>query len=140
MIFAWLHTNEVPQTWKQRARELCLPPGRNDPAGGTMYRWTYHDGSTWMVFAFHGPTFMAPGDIVGWACLTLEEEPQPVIGVYVDPKVRGVGYGSYLVQQLLMMNHKLIDHFGGEVIAVQDRFPKYKELIEAAGFKQKDWS
>jgi RimJ/RimL family protein N-acetyltransferase len=138
MIFTWLQVKDIPETWKIKLRELCLPPGRNDPAGGTMYRWTYHDGSTWAYILFDGPE-AHPFYIAGWAAMTLEEEPEPVIGVYVDNESRAQGFASLLVAGLLRVGANQIKEKGSKVIAVDSRFPKYRRLIENAGFIHKEW-
>lgn len=137
MTYVWLEMGNVPEEWKDKARTLCLPPGRLDPAGGTMYRWSFHDGSTWACFVFPG-TELNPSSMLGWACITLQEEPEPVIGVYVDSYHRGKGIASQLISVLLTASHKIVEQ-GSEIIAVQDRYPKYKELIEKAGYVQKNW-
>lgn len=101
-----------------------------------MVRWSYHDGSTWALVLFEG-TRREPAAIVGWAVFTLQEAEHPIIGVYVDPKRRGLGYGSDLVT-------RLIDHCKdkvrqGKIYAVSDWWPKYTEIIGTAGFEQLEW-
>jgi len=130
--------SDVPDDWKERLRELCLPPGRMDPAGGTMYRWSHHDGSTWAYVAFEGPV-VHPYFIQGWAAITFEEEPEPVLGVFVAPEHRGKGLARTLVTGTLELARAQITEYGGEVIAVSTRYPAYKTLIESAGFTHKDW-
>lgn len=124
---------DVPDEWRPRMRELSL-----GPYDGTMYRWTFQNGSCWALVLFEGYS-LHPRNIVGWACLTMEDEPYPVVGVYVDPEMRGNGYAGQLVASLLELARAYILEAGGEVAAVSSRFKRYPELIEGAGYEFREW-
>jgi GNAT superfamily N-acetyltransferase len=129
---------DIPDDWKDQLRDLCLPPGKFDPAGGTMYRWTFHDGSTWAFIAFSEPE-LDSHKIVGWAALTQQEEPHNVIGVYVGSEHRGKGLAKQLISGLLLACEKVATDYSNVVIAVSERYSKYASIISAHGFTHKDW-
>ncbi len=101
-----------------------------------MVRWSYHDGSTWAMVLFEG-TKREASAIVGWAVFTLQEAEHPIIGVYVAPNRRGLGYGTTLVQRLLAECRDKVCR--GHVYAVADWWPKYPELIQSFGFSHLEW-
>ena len=121
----------IPRRWLPRLRQLSL--GSEE---GAMVRWSYHDGSTWAIVLFEG-TRRDPKAIVGWSVFTLQEAEHPIIGVYVDDSRRGFGYGVQLVTRLLDEHKHRARH--GKLYAVADWWPKYTELIAAAGLKHLEW-
>lgn len=126
----WMPMSDVPEEWKPRLRELSL-----GPYDGTMYRWTFQNGACWALVLFEGYA-LHPRNIVAWACLTCEDEPYPVVGVYVDPQTRGNGYAGQCVASLLELARGYIDD---EVAAVSARFKRYPTLIRGAGYKFREW-
>ncbi len=100
------------------------------PIEGSMVRWTYHDGSTWAVLLYDNDV------LIGWACITKQEEPHPVIGVYIANTRRGSGYAKLLVSAMLSIYSNEIDSV---VYAVAENWPKYVEVIEQAGFTHREW-
>jgi GNAT superfamily N-acetyltransferase len=85
---------DIGSHWASRLRELSY----GEYAGG-MWQWTYHDGSTYVAIMAEGK--LTPENFVGWAAYTKEEEPHPVVGVYVRQDRRGYGYAEDLVDHLL---------------------------------------
>jgi len=130
-VFVHLPMGDVPRRWLPKLRRLSL-----GPVEGAMVRWSYHDGSTWTNVLFEGGR-RDPRAIVGWAVFTLQEARHPIVGVYVDSSRRGLGYGTELVSRLLDACKDRVPH--GRIYAVSDWWPKYAEVIAAAGFKQLDW-
>lgn len=114
-----------------RLRELSL-----GPYAGTMVRWSYHDGSTWALVLFLGEGMRAE-NIAGWCVVTAQEEPYPVIGVFVDPAYRGHGHATRLVSASLtfMRQHITTD----KIYAVAERWPQYERLIAQAGYEHLEW-
>ena len=123
---------DVPRRWRPALRRLSL-----GPVEGAMVRWSYHDGSTWTQVAFEGQR-RDPKAIVGWAVFTLQEAVHPIIGVYVSDSHRGQGYGTELVTSLLE-NCKDKVPAAGRIYAVSAWWPKYSDIVAAAGFKVLDW-
>ena len=130
-FFAFHKMADVPQRWRPRLRRLTMGPEE-----GAMVRWSYHDGSTWALVLFEG-TRREPAAIAGWAVFTLQEADHPIVGVYVDPKRRSLGYGTDLVRRLLEECNDKVPR--GRIYAVAEWWPKYTELIAGAGFRQLDW-
>ena len=122
---------EVPKWWRPSLRKLSL-----GPVEGAMVRWSYHDGSTWTTILFRGAR-RHPNAIVGWAVFTLQEADHPIVGVYVHEDHRNLGYGTELVSRLLDKCKQLVPR--GKIYAVGDWWPKYVDLIAAAGFEHLEW-
>jgi len=122
--------SDVPEEWKPRLRELSLGPYE-----GSMVRWTYHDGSTWVALLFESRT-PTPRSLVAWSVLTLQEADIPVIGVFVDPERRGLGYATDLVGFILKTSKPYIKD---KILAVLSWWPKYSELIKEAGYEPIEW-
>ena len=121
----------IPRRWLPRLRRLSV--GSEE---GAMVRWSYHDGSTWAMVLFEGFR-RDPNAIVGWSVFTLQEAAHPIVGVYVDERRRCQGYGTLLVSGLLEKCRELVP--AGRIYAVADWWPKYIELITAAGCKHLEW-
>lgn len=115
---------KLPKEWKPRLRELSL-----GPYDGSMYRWTFHDGSTWAAVLFLGK------EIVGWACLTEQEEEYPVVGIYISDQWRGIG----LAEDLLVALLQLVKPTSRTILAVADSYPKYPELLNSMGYLYRPW-
>lgn len=123
--------SDVPEHLRVRMRQLT-----DGPYAGTMWRWTFHDGSTWALLAFDG--FKAePRDLVAWACVTNQEEPLSVLGVFVDELYRGDGLAARLVDDLVGITKEQLKD--GPVYAVSERFPKYVEILEKHGLSHLEW-
>lgn len=125
-----LQMRHVPDEWRERLRELT------NHEGSPQWRWSYHDGSTWCCILFVGDGVRVYG-IQGWSVLTLQEEPHPVLGVYVDPDHRGKGYAEQLVNHLLVCCKRHMTT--GTVYAYSGAYPKYKQIIEARGYSHLEW-
>ncbi len=126
MEMYFMRMADVPSEWRPRLRELSFGPYK-----GSMWRWSYHDGSTWVVVLFVNKM------LVGWSCMTCQEEPYPVLGVYVDDDLRGQNYAYDLVVKLLQhCREKVTD---GKVYAVNNYWPHYKALIERFGWQHLEW-
>ncbi len=121
----FLRMADVPTEWRPRMRELTFGPYK-----GSMWRWSFHDGSTWVAVLFVDKL------LVGWSVLTLQEEPHPVLGVYVDSEFRGCNYAYDLVVRVLQGCREKIKDC---VYAVSKYWPPYKELIERFGWKHLEW-
>lgn len=119
---------DFSETWRVRLRALS-----DGPDMGSMWRWTYHDGSTWATVASRTA---APSTIVGWACVTNQEEPLSVVGVYVHEQHRRQGLASTLVRRLLA---DCGQHLTSEIYCVPSKFPAYDRLLEAAGYAARVW-
>lgn len=120
----------LPESVKARLRYLT-----DGPDGGTMYRWTFHDGSTYCAIAYSAPE-MEPWQIVGWACITHQEEPIPVVGAYVSHDWRGNGVAPETVKALLEFV-KLRE--GSRVYAATDRWPKWTDLLLDFDLRAERW-
>jgi GNAT superfamily N-acetyltransferase len=120
---------EIEGDWKERLKELCIEEFY------AMSRWIYQSGECYAAIIFEGSApEMKADQIVGWACITWEDEPHPVLGVYVDEDYRKQGYAPVAVHALLSCFSDGITESGSIVRAVTSRWPKYKELIRAHGF------
>jgi GNAT superfamily N-acetyltransferase len=102
-----------------------------------MSRWVYQDGSCFTAINFDGK--INSQSIDAWGCLTFEDEPWPVMGVFVRPESRGSGLASRLVVSLLAKHGAEIQRRGGYVYAAIARFPKYARLIHENGFTPIPW-
>ena len=85
------------------------------------------------------PKDVAPRHICAWACITCEDMPEPVIGVYVDEARRGRGIAERLVAMLMLLAKQVIPDDTENIYAVSKRWEKYKRLVEAAGYELKEW-
>lgn len=115
---------KLPKTWLPRLRELSL-----GPYDGSMYRWTFHDGSTYAGVMLIG------GEIVGWCCLTEQEETYPILGVYIQKDWRGYG----LAKELIVNTLKVLNPETEIILAVADMYSKYPEIISNLGYQYKSW-
>ena len=100
------------------------------PLEGSMHRWTYHDGSTYAALLFN------EGGLVGWACLTKQEEPHPVVGVYVSETERGSGKAKLLLNALLQVYGPPVNT---PVYAVAENYKQYPSILEANGYTHLEW-
>lgn len=115
---------KLPESWKSRLRELSL-----GPYDGSMYRWSFHDGSTYAAVCLTGK------DIIGWGCLTYQEDKYPIVGLYVSKEYRGCGIAEdILVQMLTVLNPK-----SKVILAVKESYPKYPIILNRLGYLYQDW-
>ena len=120
----------VPDDWKDRLAELCIP------SDFAMWRWLHQTGECHALLLFEGAE-LVPRAIIGWACATFEDGPNGVLGVFIDPTRRGLGYASRLVDALVKFVHPLAE--SGTLQAVSKRFPRYREIVESAGLEFREW-
>lgn len=128
MKLAFMAMRDVPEDWHPWLSNLTIQ------SFWAMSRWLYQDGSCWVVVAWNDT-----GVPQGWACLTCEDEPYPVLGAYVKEEARGKGYATACVSLLLDLCKEEISEREGAVYASSIRWPKYKTLIERAGFEHWEW-
>jgi GNAT superfamily N-acetyltransferase len=95
----------------------------------------YQNGACYVTILARGPY---PATVDGWACLTFEDEPWPVVGVYVKEEKRGQGWAKDLVNSLLRIHRGSILAKGGKIYAAVDRFP-YRELCREHGYECVPW-
>jgi len=107
------------------------------PYEGTMWRWTYHDGSTWVLLCFDSQVTPRANDLVAWAVLTNQEEPHTVLGLYVDELYRGDGLAKKLCHTICTLGRDKVKH--GIVYAVSKRFSKYPEILAQHGLTFQEW-
>lgn len=130
---------KFPQEHLAAMRELSFGPDL-----GSMWRWTYHDGSTWAAVIYAGEP--SPESIMAWACVTFQEEPYPVLGVYVAREFRGLGLAdsalSAILREEVMCTYsqeaKQTD--GNAVYAVSANYSRYPELLARFGFSHLEWA
>lgn len=141
----YLPMRQVPEPWKVRMRELSF--GGHE---GSMWRWTYHDGSTYAATIWlSNPSrncrnILAPPSIytepqsrlLAWACLTEQEEPIPVAGVYVDHSHRRRGLGQLVAGHLLAQRGLPV---GSGCYAVAENWGHWPALIESFGLVHYEW-
>ena len=120
----------VPSDWKARLEQLT------NVSDFAMWRWLYQTGNCHTLIMFEGSE-LVPRAIVGWACATFEDGPHGVLGVFTDPTRRGLGYGTRMVSALISFIKPLAE--SGTLQAVATKWPKYRELIEAAGLDFEEW-
>lgn len=120
---------DVPKAWGARLRELSY----GAYAGG-MYQWSYHDGSTWVAIMAEGK--LSPENFVGWAGITLEEEPLPVVGVYVTEARRGCGYAEDLVDHLFTVYPQV----SGECYAASRYWSEWPRVLARHGLAHVEWA
>jgi GNAT superfamily N-acetyltransferase len=120
---------DVPSLWKPELRRLSY----GEYAGG-MWQWTYHDGSTWLAIIAEGQ--LTPDNFKGWAAITKEEEPHPVVGVYVTPDRRGCGYAEDLVNHLLTM----YPQDPGYCYAASRYWDQWPRLLQRHGLSHLEWA
>lgn len=128
-----LPMNEVPESWHERLYELTIP------SLFAMSRWLHQDGSCYVAILWAPNTETGEWSICGWGCMTFEDEPHPVLGVYIDEKSRRLGYAGACIEALIDKHRDRVRDTGEYIYAVAKRFPKYKQLIERAGFKHIEW-
>lgn len=120
---------DVPRHWRARLRELSY----GEYAGG-MWQWSYSDGSTWVSIMAEGK--LSPENFVGWAAITKEVEPLPVVGVYVKDERRGLGYAEDLVNHLLVMYPQP----PGECYAASRYWSEWPRCLSNHGLAHVEWA
>lgn len=106
------------------------------PDNGSMWRWSFHDGSTYACLAYATPE-CEPWQVIGWACITHQEEPIPVVGAYVAQNERGKGVAPQMVKALLEYV-RLAE--GSRVYAATDRWPRWADLLSDFGLRCERWT
>jgi GNAT superfamily N-acetyltransferase len=119
---------DVPREWLSRLKVLSY----GEYAGG-MWGWSHHDGSTWCSIIAEGA--MSPENFVGWAAITKEEEPIPVVGVYVAEERRGCGYAEDLVNHLLT----IYPQPPGDCYAASRYWSEWPRCLARHGLGFKEW-
>lgn len=126
---------DLPEDWRARLQELC------NPTDFAMWRWLFQSGPCYatVIGETHAGSPLLSRQILGWAGVTFNDGPNPVLGVFVDEHRRGEGLGVHVAAMALSYLSPQIKAAGGVVAAVARRWPKYPALIEAAGFSHVEW-
>lgn len=114
---------------RDRLRDLTF--GRD--AESPMYRWTHHS-EAWCTRAA-----IWNAGVIGWSCLTLQDDYLPVAGVYVASSYRGRGIARALATYLLSALAQRF-HAGMRVQAVSELWPKWPTVIRSVGFEFVEWA
>lgn len=123
MFLLHLPMRDVPASWKAQLRELSFGPEH-----GTMWRWTFQNGSCYCSIAFD------KGKPVAWACATLEDDSFPVVGVYVHRNYRKQGIATAVANHLL---EKVA--LTGHIYAVSANWPAWPVLLKEHGLVHLEW-
>lgn len=115
--------------WRDALKKLVVPEF------WAMSRWYYQNGSCYVTIAAAGGE---QSEVFGWGCLTFEDEPWPVVGVFVREDCRGRGIACDLVESLFRIHRGAINTRGGKVYAATQRFP-YERVCAKHGFECIPW-
>jgi GNAT superfamily N-acetyltransferase len=99
-----------------------------------MWQWTYATARTYFAVMAEGK--MSPENFVGWAAITKEVEPLPVVGVYVRDDRRGCGYAEDLVNHLLHM----FPQPPGECYAASRYWSEWPRVLANHGLSHLEWA
>ncbi len=118
---------DLPPSQLPLMRELSF--GRED---GTMWRWTFSKGETYACLIED-----ECGDLLGWSCITFDEDLLPMVGSYIDPEYRGQGLSTIVVRHMLKMANLPPST---PVYAVAENWPKWKTMLHEAELTYIEWT